>query len=424
MSIGAVSMTAPVVALRFDSISAWGTPATLLQVPALPFLIVFGAAQGLLGLVWQPLGVLAGVPAIGAAIYVTRVADAFAALPGGAIMPSAPVLAASAAYYAALFAFLARSRLRALLPVVGSWLAHVAVSARELAGRRSPLRQAAPRPVLFAALALACMAWIGALSGPPDNLHVTFFEAGDGDSVLIRTPSGRQVLIDGGDSTHGAVRALGSRMPFWDRSLDMVVLTHPHADHARGLLAVLERFQVDFILDSPSTYESDVYQEWLEMAAAEGARRLTPVPRSTIQLDREIRLEVLLALPERLAPDPNDRSIVLRLTYGESSFLFTGDLTSVAERRLLDSDVKVRAAVLTVAHHGSKGSSSASFLQAVAPSIAVVPASVGNQFGHPHAETLERLRNHVDPERLLVTMDRGTIDIETDGRSYRVHTAR
>jgi len=424
MSIGAVSMTAPVVALRFDSISGWGTPATLLQVPALPFLIVLGAAQGLLGLAWQPLGVLAGVPATGAAVYVMRVADVFAALPGGAIRPSAPVLIASAAYYAALFAFLARSRLRDLSPVVGSWLARTTVSARDLADRPSAPRRAAPRLALLAALALVCTAWFGALSAPSRDLQVTFFETEGGDSILIRTPSGRQVLIDGGDSNLGAVRALGSRMPFWDRSLDLVVLTHPHADHARGLLAVLERFHVNAILDSPSEYESGVYREWLAAAAGEAARRLTPLPGARLQLDRDVSMEVLLALPEELAPDPNDRSVVLRLTYGEASFLLTGDLSSVAERRLLGSGLTVQATVLKVGHQGSKGSSSEPFLQAVTPSIAVVPASIGNRFGHPHAEAMERLRRHVDPDRLLVTMDRGTVDVETDGRSYRVRTTR
>jgi competence protein ComEC len=424
MSIGALSMTAPVVALRFDALSAWGTPATMLQVPALPFLIVLGGAQGLLGLVWEPLGVIVGVPATGTAVYVIRVAEAFAALPGGAIKPAAPVLIGAAIYYAAVLAYLGRSRLREMLPGAGIWLGRLALAARDMADQPAPPRRAAPRLVVLAVLAFASAAWAGALSAPPRNLHVTFFETEGGDSILIRTPSGRQVLIDGGDSALGAVRALGSRLPFWDRSLDMVVLTHPHADHSRGLLAVLERFKVDTILDSPSTYDSGVYREWLAAAGNEGARRLAPVPGSWLKLDRDVGLEVLLALPEELAPDPNDRSIVLRLAYGEASFLFTGDLSSVGERRLLGSGHAVRADVLKVGHQGSKGSSSEAFLQALSPSIAVVPASIGNRFGHPHRETLERLRDHVDPERLLVTMDRGTVDIETDGRSYRVRTAR
>jgi competence protein ComEC len=424
MSIGAISLTAPVVAVRFDSISVWGTPATLLQVPALPFLIVFGGLEAASGLIWHPIGALAAAPAWATAGYVIAIAELFARLPGGAIRPEGPALAAAVIYYVALVALLNVERLRECAAAFTPAVADAASSAAGFAARPIRPRKGAPKVLLLAALGVAGLAWAGALATPAGRLDVTFFETEGGDSILIRTPSGRQVLIDGGDSSLGAIRALSSRMPFWDRSIDMVILTHPHADHARGLLAVLERYRVDTILDSPSEYDSGVYREWLATADAEGARRMGAIPGTSITLDRDVTVQIVFAQPEAVAPDPNDRSIVLRLTYGEAVFLFTGDLSSVAERRILDAGIDVRAHVLKVGHQGSRGSSSNAFLSAVSPSIAVVPASIGNRFGHPHVEALERIAGFVDRDRILVTMDRGNVDIQTDGRRYTVRTTR
>ncbi|MBI2965405.1 MAG: ComEC/Rec2 family competence protein [Chloroflexi bacterium] len=424
MSVGAISLTGPLVAITFDSISIWGAPATLLQVPALPFLIVFGGLEAALGLVWHPIGVVAAGPAWALAGYVISIANLFARLPGGAVRPEGTAIVAAALYYAALAALLNLDRLRDVAASFGSTANGVAAGAACFAARPVLPHSAAPRLFLLASLGLAGLAWAGAMATADGRLAVTFFETEGGDSILIRTPSGRQVLIDGGDSSLGAVRALSSRMPFWDRSLDIVVLTHPHADHARGLLAVLERYRVDTILDSPSEYDSSVYREWLARTDAEGARRVGALAGTSVTLDRGVYLDVVFAQPEALAPDANDRSIVLRLAYGEAAFLFTGDLSSVAERRVIEAGLDVRAHVLKVGHQGSRGSSSNAFLSAVSPSIAVVPASIGNKFGHPHAEALERIAGFVDRDRILVTMDRGTVDIETDGHRYVVRTMR
>lgn len=232
------------------------------------------------------------------------------------------------------------------------------------------------------------------------------------------------MLVDGGDSTSGAVRSLSTRLPFWDRTLDLVVLTHPHADHARGLLAVLDRYRVAAILDSPSKYESAVYAEWLVRADAEGAARIAAVPGMTVELGDGTTIEVWLAAAEEAAPDPNDRSVVLRVRYGETAFLLTGDLSSVFEGELIRSRRDLRAMVLKVGHQGSKTSSSREFLASVMPSLAIVPASIGNRYGHPHREAMERVGAVVDPDRILVTAVRGTVDVESDGHRLTVRTER
>jgi len=420
MSVGAISLTGPVIVLRFDAISVWGLPATLLQVPALPFLIVAGVGEALLGALAPGVAILAGGPAWLAAKYVIAVAHFFGSLPGGAVPPSWPLFAGAALYYLLVAALVIRPRWLELF-VTAQHTARRAVTG--LASSWPPQRPVAGVGLVLA-LGAAFLVWIAAFSARDGRLHVTFFETTGGDVILITTPGGRQVLVDGGDSVFGAVRSLGGRLPFWDRTLDLIVLTHPHADHVRGLLAVLDRYRVATVLDSPSRYDSDVYAEWLAAVQHEGAARILAVPGTTIELGDGAVIEVLLAQSEEVAFDPNDRSVVLRLRYGGNSFLLMGDLSSSGERKLIATGADLRAEVLKVGHQGSKTSSSNELIAAVLPSLAIVPASIGNRYGHPHAEAMDRISALVSPDRVLVTGVRGTVDVASDGRRLVVRTAR
>ncbi|MBI4306782.1 MAG: DNA internalization-related competence protein ComEC/Rec2 [Chloroflexi bacterium] len=423
LSLAAVALTAPVIVLRFDAISIWGTPATLLQLPVLSVLIVFSMAAGFAGWLWGLLGQVLAIPAWLASEYLIGVARYFGSLPGGSLQPSFWSLLLAVAYYGVLAAVLFAGRFRG---AIAGWpRLHMKSAQASYSQFRLMLSRAvSSRLLVVCVLLLGALVWVAALSLPDGRLRVTYFETSGGDSILIRTPGGRQVLIDGGDSTFGAVRSLGSRMPFWDRSLDLVVLSHPHADHARGLLAVIDRYKVDAILDSPSAHDSAVYHEWLARSKDERARRLAAIPGTVITLDHGVRLEVLAPPTGIEAEDPNDRSVVLRLAYGDRAFLFTGDISILAERWLLESNADLRADVLKVAHQGSRTSSSDSFLRAVSPAIAVVPASIGNKYGHPHAEAMERIGRVVAPGNIFVTMRRGTVDVETDGKTLTIRSAR
>ena len=435
--VAATAATAPLVLLYFGALPVWGVPTTLAILPALPVLIVSSAVGGALGVVSDTAGQVAAWPAWLCGRYAIETARFFAGMPPGPVAVSGWGLPAAIAYYVAVTGFLGRREIAraAILARVwardaAAWAAHVISS-----GRRVPLW------LTGGALALAVAAWAGVAALPDGMLRLTVFETDQGDMVLVETPGGRQALIDGGATPLGAVRMLGERLPFWDRSLDLVVLTHPHADHVGGLRAVMDRYRVDVVLDAAVEYESGAYRDWLASLPTPGnptggitgeeetpmARRVTAEPGQVVVLDDGVFLEVLSAgWPDPGAPgaDANDASIVMRLRYGGVAFLLAGDLTSEGEMQLLLRRPDLRAEVLKVGHQGSRGSTSESFLKAVSPLVAVIPAGNENPYAHPHGETLARLRGRVCDECIFVTKDRGDVSAITDGERLWVETAR
>lgn len=269
---------------------------------------------------------------------------------------------------------------------------------------------------------LAAVAWL-ALRGLPDGkLHVYFLDVGQGDAILIVAPDGRQVLVDGGPSPTALLNELGAVLPFWDRSLDLVVLTHPDVDHITGLIPLLDRYRVGQVLDVP---QSDAAQEaapWLARL------RQADVPRSYAQRGArlpvgDLLLTVLHPGPVPLtgtASDDNNNAIVLRLDYGQISILLTGDAEQEAEADMITAGLALRADVLKVGHHGSNGATSASFVASVAPRLAVISVGAQNTFGHPHPAVLERLAG----VEVLRTDQNGRIQVVSDGTNMWVRTER
>ena len=262
---------------------------------------------------------------------------------------------------------------------------------------------------------------------PGDVLEVVFVDVGQGDAAYISTPLNRQIVVDGGPGRLDMVRFLGEHMPPGDRTLDLVVLTHPNADHLTGLLETMERYEVGAVLERPVDYDGPVYAAWRELAAEEGALVLEAVPGRRIETGDGVVVQVL-GPPSRLLSgtesDVDNASVVVRVSYGEVSFLLTGDMFSEAEAALAATGRDLESDVLKVGHHGSRTSSSRDFLDAVRPSVAVVSAGAGNSFGHPHAETLEELGRYVSPEMVLKTFERGDVRFVTDGETLHVSTER
>ena len=185
---------------------------------------------------------------------------------------------------------------------------------------------------------LAALLWYYVITEPGGKLHVHFLDVGQGDSVYIVTPEGRQVLVDGGPGTLEAARAVGDRVPFWDRDLDMVVLTHPDEDHFRGLVEVLERYDVDVVLESGGVSQNPLYLEWEKALKGNGNGSVAAFQGQTIALDSATWLEVLNPSPRPIRgtrSDSNNNGIVLRLVYGGVSFLLMADIEAEAEERLL-----------------------------------------------------------------------------------------
>jgi competence protein ComEC len=265
-------------------------------------------------------------------------------------------------------------------------------------------------------LILAFFFWRGL---PDGKLHVTFLDVGQGDAILIQTPSGKQILIDGGPSETQVLAQLGRQMPFWDRTLDVVVLTHPDSDHINGLVPVLERYQVDVVIHRQIEMDSETYDYWLELVADEGASVYEGQAGLSLTLDEG--LEMLILHPGvEVWESANDNSVVTRLVYGQVSFLLTGDIEAEVEEALVGAGAIRESTLLKAAHHGSCSSTTQAFLDAVDPELVVISVGADNTFGHPCDEVLDRL------EGLPVyrTDEHGIVEVVSDGTQVRVEVQR
>jgi competence protein ComEC len=246
------------------------------------------------------------------------------------------------------------------------------------------------------------------------NLQVIFFDVGQGDSIFIETPQGHQILIDGGPSKK-ILEKLAMELPFWDRTLDLVILSHPEKDHLEGLNYVLRRYKVENILWTGVLRETNVFREWQEALEKEKANEVIAKAEEEIKAGN-VKIFILYpfqSLAGKEYKNSNDTSIVANLVFGENSFLFTGDATKKTEQQLLAKKLDIDSDVLKVGHHGSKTSTSKEFLKEVSPEIAVISCGRNNRYGHPHKEVLQNLRNF--GIKILNTCQKGDIKIVSNG---------
>lgn len=250
-------------------------------------------------------------------------------------------------------------------------------------------------------------------------LEIDFFDVGQGDAIFIETPENHQILVDGGP-TSAILGKLGKKMPFLDKTIDLVILSHPEKDHLAGLLEVLKRYKIKNILWTGVVRDTPEWQEWNRLIKEEGANiEIAQAQERVVLEDRNPKIYIDIFNPaEKLAgvklEDSNDSSIVGRLVVGNRSFLLTGDISGKIEKML--SKENITADVLKVAHHGSKYSSSEDFLKKVSPEAAVI--TVGeNNYGHPSQETLQRLENF--GITIFNTKENGDIKIISDGKNLK-----
>jgi competence protein ComEC len=243
-------------------------------------------------------------------------------------------------------------------------------------------------------LNILCWNQIFVLSGQ-NNLKVKFLNVGQGDSALIITSENHQILIDGGPDA-SLLAKLAENIPFWDKTLDLVILTHPESDHMQGLLYALQIYKADYILWTGVKKTAPEYTAWmnvLEKQKKMGARIIIAsagqeIKAGNVLIDTVYPLESVEG--KDMKDSSNDAGVVSRVTFGRDSFLFTGDLSSKGEKVLIDSGENILANVLKVAHHGSKYSTSDLFLENVKPEFAVIEVGK-NSYGHPTPETLQKL---------------------------------
>jgi len=252
---------------------------------------------------------------------------------------------------------------------------------------------------------------------PTGKLKVHFIDVGQGDAILIDLED-IEILIDGGDRSPGITGYLDQ---YVDGPLEVMVATHPHADHIGGLIAVLDAFEVDQIWHNGDSSESKTYSDFMSGVNAEGAEVHTARLHNIISAGE---LELYVHHPANLEGSTNNNSIVLHLAYGDIDFLFTGDAEQEAERAMMMlSSVRLpEVEILKVGHHGSRTASSADFLTVTSPEVAVYMAGVDNSYGHPHDETIAAL-NAIGAQ-IYGTDVNGTIIVTTDGETYLVNTER
>ena len=245
------------------------------------------------------------------------------------------------------------------------------------------------------------------------TFDIPALDGGQGDAILIETRNGVQVLIDGGRDAQ-VLAELASVIPFGDREIDMLVGTHPDLDHIGGLTDVLERYEVKTILKTENKGESDTAQRYEQLAQSEGAEIIYARRGQVFALDASTTLRVLFPETDPAELESNTSSIVLQLTHGSSTFLFTGDSPkSIEEYLVLTEGEHLRSDVLKVGHHGSRTSTSEMFLDEVQPTYAIISAGKDNSYGHPHVEVTDLLFN--SRVQSFTTAQEGTITFRSDG---------
>ncbi|MDD3662892.1 MAG: MBL fold metallo-hydrolase [Candidatus Pacebacteria bacterium] len=249
-----------------------------------------------------------------------------------------------------------------------------------------------------------------------DYLTVAFLDVGQGDAIFIEAPNGKQMLVDGGPDGK-VLQQLGEIMPFGDRSIDVVVATHPDLDHIGGLSFVLDNYNISYLVDNGIIGETEAYRELQNEISKNKINKVVAKEGMRIFLDQSENIYFDILYPDRDVStfESNDSSIVGRLVYKDKSFMLTGDASVYTENIIKWNESKedLNSQILKLGHHGAKTSSSILWLEDVSPEIAIVSAGRNNRYNHPSQEVLERLDSLNIP--YLETSKEGNIIFKTDG---------
>ncbi len=252
-----------------------------------------------------------------------------------------------------------------------------------------------------------------------EQLKITFFDVGQGDSALIDLGNNFQILVDGGpDST--VLARLGDAMPYYDRKIEMIILTHPDFDHLLGLIDVVQRYDVEYVFATNVLCESESCQIWQNLLQEKHIKVIDTFYGRQIVFDEDTKIDFLYPFTDwagKQISKYNDSSIVFKLVDGENKFLFAGDVELAGEMKMHNAGIDLQADLLKVAHHGSKTSSSILFLEKVNSKWAVI--SVGeNKWGMPNEEAMANL--FAVGTNILTTRESGDIIVLSDGEKIEI----
>jgi competence protein ComEC len=417
-SLAAIVAVGPLIAYNFGVVSLVALPATFFSLPALPFIIVTAALVAFTGLFALLAAQILGWLAWLFLSYFVLVVQGFDALPHSSIEVTTVSTWHILGYYVILAGVIAFVNYRTQLVDFSS----------KLISRIRKVARGVPKPrlgfsmkwLVLPLLIVAILVWSVVLTTPDDKLHVSVLDVGQGDAILIQTPNGQNILIDGGPDSQKINLELSEKLPFWDRTIDLVVCTQPQADHVTGLVEVLQRYKVKQVLEPGVSYNTSIYQEWLSLIEVKGIEDNIARVGQEINLGSGIEIEVLnppASLWKGTSDDVDNNGVVLRLSWGQVSFLFTADIREEAEFELIMQRANLKSTVLKVAHHGSKTSTTSQFLAVVDPEVAVISVGTDNTFGHPSPDVVERLIDRVGEDNVYRTDEDGTIEFITDGEA-------
>lgn len=250
---------------------------------------------------------------------------------------------------------------------------------------------------------------------PRNYSEISYLDIGQGDATLIQTNQYKNILIDGGPDL-SLIYQLGKVLPFYEKHIDLMILTHPDQDHMYGLIEVLKRYQVDELWLNGIDDQTADYLYFLSVANDYN------VPIKIVQAGKELIIDNLKlsvfypfeSLQNKKIDDTNESSLVIRVDYYHNSFLFTGDLPINKELELVKKNIDLKVDVLKAGHHGSKTSSSLKFLQKTKPFYVIISAGKNNRFGHPHFRVLKNISKI--GAKVLRTDQMGNIQLITDGK--------
>ena len=440
LTLAAQLTTLPVVVGAFERLSLIAPAANVAVVPLVPIVMLLCAVAA-------PLG------AIDATLHLPIVGDVARWAFGGTawLVLHAMIVAGQAAAAVPLASLSVSPPLWLALawyPMLGLAWRRAAARGRasgpegdEASASLTPLRPAPRRSATFSGLMVLVHAlarpWVG-LAGVvlllaaitfgtlPDGMtHVVALDIGQGDAILITAPSGATALIDGGADPDLLLRRLGEEIPWWQRRIDVMILTHPHEDHVAGLLAALQRYDVRLILEAGRDVPSQTYARFRELARAEPHGRVVTA-RAGQRLQMEAATSVTILYPSdndvaQMLPDGNihDANVVALLRSGGFSALLTGDAEARVEELLAERGLLPPVDVLKVGHHGSNTSSGPTLLRTTRPQVALISLAVDNEYGHPHRVTLDALAA-IRGLRVHRTDLEGSLEVISDGLRYRV----
>lgn len=252
------------------------------------------------------------------------------------------------------------------------------------------------------------------ISNDISGLKIHYIDVGQADSILIQSPSNKYMLIDAGETKDNAILSYLNSLEI--TKLDYVFATHPHNDHISEMADVIKHYDIDNFYMPKISHTSKSFEN---MVNALSDKKIFPTAAKagmSFELDEGLKCEILAPVNDSYE-NLNNYSIVLKLTYGKNSFLFTGDAEELSEKEILKTGADLSADVLKVGHHGSSTSTSKAFLNAVSPQYAVISCGKDNDYGHPHKETIEKLKNI----NTYITKDNGNIIISSDSEKINVY---